>query len=655
MPVRLSFALLLMVSMIGCNQPTLPPEDNSGKVEPTATVDPKSPPLYTPKPWVETTPSDTAKVEPIVISQAHLVVVNKQDVPSPQDGLLYFIGTEATNDEVANLPEDRIATHPETGKKFRILHEGDEVKAGQMLAQMDDRRALSKLASAKAAVDAAKLEESAATKVVGAARVNQKMTNAGGTSKLEILKADLEVERSIAEAGVKAANILKAESDQNEAEVSVKFHQVRAATSGKIQKIHRLRGESVKFGDTIMTIHDTGKLRVEGTIELQYANELAKLRQKNQPVIVEPTLVASPLNTLKGHMQPVTSVAVSKKGLILSASEDRTLRVWYKSVEKCSLSHPVGVKAIAASPATADRHFVVSGADDGKVRLWELDTVTASSVPNKEMDGKHVSAIASVAVSPDGKSCATACEREVIIWNVDSRSADYGKVRYKLSGQRGLVTALHFLPQAKLVTIGRDNTLRVWDLREAGARIEMEIERRSGDVPQLGVSADGGRVLYDTGRSLSVLTLPSKRTEGIIQNPNDASKFSTFALFSPNGRMVLTAGSTEGRLQLWRAPSASLRGTELRQFVPQDRTSVATCAAFSSDNTFAVSGSQDRMVYVWGLPTAESIDKTLSASLTNIETIVDSSARQVRITAELVNPGGLTPGTTVSLVAQPVQ
>ena len=76
-----------------------------------------------------------------------------------------------------------------------------------------------------------------------------------------------------------------------------------------------------------------------------------------------------------------------------------------------------------------------------------------------------------------------------------------------------------------------------------------------------------------------MLTLTDRRTAWVLENAAEASQFTTFALFSPDARLILTAGGSEGRLQLWRAPTATTRAYELWQMVARDRGNI-TCAAF---------------------------------------------------------------------------
>src|SRR6202043_2662850 len=106
------------------------------------------------------------------------------------------------------------------------------------------------------------------------------------------------------------------------------------------------------------------------------------------------------------------------------------------------------------------------------------------------------------------------------------------------------------------------------------------LEHRSGDVARLTASADGTRVLFDQGNALQVLSLPQGVSQGILQTPSAATDFTTLALFSPDTRLILTAGTSEGGLQLWRTPADSYPGHSLRQLISSERTSV-TCAAYA--------------------------------------------------------------------------
>ena len=78
------------------------------------------------------------------------------------------------------------------------------------------------------------------------------------------------------------------------------------------------------------------------------------------------------MRTLKGHNQPVRSVAFSPNGrLIVSGSDDRSVMLWDAAsgaLVRTLKGHSEGVGSVAFSP---DGRLVVSGSDDRTVILWD--------------------------------------------------------------------------------------------------------------------------------------------------------------------------------------------------------------------------------------------------------------------------------------------
>ena len=99
--------------------------------------------------------------DPVAINECRLTPMEKEDVPSQRNGVIWIIGTEiAENEEV---PSDRLIVAPEGrgGKRYRRLTEGDLVKNGQLLAQLDDRLARDEWASKRAKILAAEADYAA--------------------------------------------------------------------------------------------------------------------------------------------------------------------------------------------------------------------------------------------------------------------------------------------------------------------------------------------------------------------------------------------------------------------------------------------------------------------------------------------------------------
>ena len=104
------------------------------------------------------------------------------------------------------------------------------------------------------------------------------------------------------------------------------------------------------------------------------------------------------IRTLEGHTERVTAVAVTADGCrAVSASEDRTLRLWDLESGKTIRTlegHTAWVDAVAV---TADGCRAVSGGGDHTLLLWDL----ATGQTIRALEG-HSSSVTAVAVTPDG-------------------------------------------------------------------------------------------------------------------------------------------------------------------------------------------------------------------------------------------------------------
>jgi WD40 repeat protein len=217
----------------------------------------------------------------------------------------------------------------------------------------------------------------------------------------------------------------------------------------------------------------------------------------------------------------------------------------------------------------------------------------------------------------------------------------------------GVVTHVQFASDKSFVSAGRDKRLVLCNVSgDSAPTVADESDQRADTVPVLGVNPERQQVMFDDLRGLRVVSYKTRRIEGVLQNPPGAVGFSTMALFSPDGKTILTNGNAPGRIQLWRAPTTANRAAELRQFVWTN--GIATCGAFAPDGTFAITGTQDHQVLIWDMPTKAEADNVLKAQLYFVEEFVDSSLRRVPLRAELKNPGWVTPGVTATVVVPPV-
>jgi len=547
-------------------------------------------------------------------------------------------------------------------REFRKLEVGDRVERGQLLGLVNPAVAFDELSIKTAKLEAADADYRAAIKTRDEAEkrydsmTRQRAVAARSVSDEEYRGAKLTWDRYIEEAIAKGAQIAVAQRELNAALTTLNMHEIRSSIPGLVKVLYKSRGDAVKNLDAVLQLQNPKLLIVEGLVEVQDAKRLTKeleqARSQHKPVevTVEATQPEPPFAQLNGHLHEVNCVAVSKgpNPLIVSGSEDQTVRIWGRGPsplwqERCRIDHHAVVRALACTPPTAKRNLLLTGTGAGVGRLFNLDDLKAKEIP---LQGRHDGAINCVAFSPDGKVCVTGGDdRSICLWNTD----DGTLLRRYAGAHKAALTSLAYTPANQLVTAGRDNRLLVWNVGPGQVLSQAdEYDRRSGDVAQLGVSPDGKLTLFDQVNELRVLSLAERQIVGTLQNPAGAANFATLALFAPDGKTILTNGAAPGRLQLWRASANKGRGAEVRQFIWNN--GVVSCGAFAPDGSFAVTGTQDHQVLVWAMPTKEEVEQRLMASLSYIEEFQDTSIKKVPIRAQLESPGWLIPGGTATMV-----
>lgn len=542
-------------------------------------------------------------------------------------------------------PENRAKWVP-----YWKLSEGEEVAAGQTLCVLDDSVVQTRLKSSKRIKESAGIGQEAAQKGVKLTEEKIERTKgaAGAIAPIQLIDDQVMLQRFVENLAQSAQAIAKADADHDEALVMLRKHKITSRVRGIVRTISKRPGEVVRPGEKIFEIQSTEKVRLEGNLDVQYFDRV----KRGMEVAVEPAVPIAPVRSAFGHRQDVTGVAVSgtaQRPLVVSVGLDGSALVWEPNLDNQkgipgphNLPHPVAVRCVVCCPPGGKTPRAITGADDGKVRVWNLSNPDKLPTTAMELPETHASAITAIAISPDGRFVATAAGREVFIWDLEA-----GRKAYSLPAEhRDTITWLAFTPQTQLVTASKDRTLKVWKLGAEKAAVARTIDHRAGVVDTLGISPDGGRVLLDQDKSrIDLVNLADGQTAGQISNVGPSVAFGTLALFSPNRGlageepyMIVTAGGEgdlRGGLQVWQTPRAGGRGAEVARLITPGRVP-GTCGAFSphKDRPFLVVGTAVGGVHVW-TPPSERVEQ-LKGKITHIDA---TDPRYVTVRVEMNNPG----------------
>ncbi|RUS85299.1 hypothetical protein EGW08_006946 [Elysia chlorotica] len=229
-----------------------------------------------------------------------------------------------------------------------------------------------------------------------------------------------------------------------------------------------------------------------------------------------------PFCVYKGHSADLLDLSWSKNYFILSSSMDKTVKLWHISRREClcTFQHIDFVTAIVFHPKD-DRYFL-SGALDGKLRLWNI---------------------------PDKK---------VTLWN-------------ELSGSSNLITTANFCHNGRLAVVGTydgkcifytTEQLKYYTMvnvrstrgKNSRGRKITGIETMPGEEKILVTSNDSRLRMYN----LKDLTLSCKY-KGCMNNSSQIR-----ASFSPTGKYVV-CGSEDHFLYVWKTNHEFLKFTSARR------------------------------------------------------------------------------------------
>ena len=263
----------------------------------------------------------------------------------------------------------------------------------------------------------------------------------------------------------------------------------------------------------------------------------------------------------------VLSVALSPDGATLAIGSRSALELWdiAQGRERATLAgHTGGISSLAFS---SDGSTLASGSYDRTARVW--DAATGGNAATFDLP----TSVEAVAFSPDGATLASVSWDEILLWEIETRSAA------RIQGHASTTSSLALSPDGGTVAVGLVNSTRLVDVRTGRDTAILESEAH---VNALTFSPDGSILAVGAGR-VTLWDVAATRTISTLEGPDwDVQSVA----FSPDGS-TLAAGHWNGNIRLWDVADGESIVTLA------GHTSLVNSVAFSPDGAILASGSRD--------------------------------------------------------------
>jgi WD40 repeat protein len=269
--------------------------------------------------------------------------------------------------------------------------------------------------------------------------------------------------------------------------------------------------------------------------------------------------------------------------VVVSGSDDGTVRVWdvERAIQLRELDgHSDWVRAVAVFP---DGKHVASVSDDHTIRIWDLGLFKSIQVIDTGFDWLRV-----LAVSKDSSVLFTADDSENIkVWDWQA-----GQQIGLLTGHAAKINAIKALTDGRVISVSDDRTLRIWDVST-----KREINKLVGHTGRIVACAvmNDESALLTAGTDKNICLWEIGRGGEIEPRiVTDKAHWVRDLAFVQAGRRIISA-SEDRELEVWDVASGS------RAAALKGHTDWVSSVSASPEGELAVSASDDSTLKIWRL------------------------------------------------------
>ncbi|MDY6803624.1 MAG: hypothetical protein SXA11_07430 [Cyanobacteriota bacterium] len=295
------------------------------------------------------------------------------------------------------------------------------------------------------------------------------------------------------------------------------------------------------------------------------------------------------LATLRGHTKAIFDLSFSPDGIIASAGEDASVRLWkYENSLLKSFREPgEDTENILDAKVNSKGQILVLLASGDVLELWTMDGNLETTFPEKlnlPNPGQGAS------LSPDGKTLASFKDRQVKLWSID------GRLLQTLPKTSAIIVSVVFSPDGRfLASFDRNGNIYLWSVEELAPLSPGAIATSDKDISRVSFSPDAKLLVSATKNgNMKIWRL----TDAEMLESVPAHEQNIYEIrFSPNGQMIATA-SADNTVKLW-----SFDGTYIITLAGHNQR--VWSVNFSPDSKIVASASLDNTIKLWSLDGTE--------------------------------------------------
>jgi WD40 repeat protein len=218
---------------------------------------------------------------------------------------------------------------------------------------------------------------------------------------------------------------------------------------------------------------------------------------------------------------------------------------------------PVQLQRMMSVAVDRDENYIAAGGFDGRVRLWDADSLELIDVLRAETTNDKKEPVPyqvwSVAFSPNGRQLVTGSGADAFrqprnllqVWNLDTRTPDGEPMQ---GPEKTTVFAVAFVSDDRLVSGSSDGTVRVWDMKERKT-IRNPFFRDQSPVYSLAVAHNDPWITAGGGGK--VVQVWDIREEPPEETPLEGHQDWVHSVAVSTDDTLIASGSADGNLRLW--------------------------------------------------------------------------------------------------------